>query len=108
MAKNLVYPDGCDSGLERYRLETDCMVEGCTTMSIYAVCSGVEILVKDSEEVLVNSFFSNEVDISFAAGTGTISPTGEFPLSNTADSYTVVVSIDNIGNISTEEYEEYP
>ena len=108
MAKNLVYPPGCGSGLERYRLISDCIEEGCTTMSVYAICDDTPIEVKIGEEVLAKSFFTDLVDISFAAGTGTISPVGSFPLSNTADEYTVVVTIDQIGNISTQEYETNP
>lgn len=108
MAKNLVYPEDCDSRLGRYRIKSDCVGENCRSMSIYAYCDNVEFTIKTNDEVLTKSFFTADVDISFAAGTGTISPIGSFPLSNTADDYTVVVTIDNIGNISTKEYETNP
>lgn len=108
MAKNLVYPAGCGSKLERYRLKADCAGEGCVTMTTSAFCNGVEILVKANEEVLTKVFFTDTVDIYFGAGTGTISQVGEFPIQNSNDPYTVVVKTDANGNISTKEYETYP
>ncbi len=108
MAKNLVYPAGCASRLERYRLKADCVGEGCTTMTTSAICSGVEILVKANEEVLTKVFFTDTVDVYFGAGTGAISQVGEFPIQNSNDPYTVVVKTDANGNISIKEYETYP
>jgi prepilin-type N-terminal cleavage/methylation domain-containing protein len=109
LAKNLVYPAGCDSELSKYQLNADCWgLESCKSMTILAFCDNVPFTVKANEVVLTKAFFTDEISIDFAAGTGTIIPTGSFPLTNTADGYTVVVTIDHIGNISTKEYEKYP
>lgn len=107
LAKNLVYPVSCSSGLVGYRLKSDCKdLETCKTMSAWAVCGAVEIPVIVNEPILTKAFFTYDVDISFAAGSGNINPgaVGTYDFSNANDpTYTVEVVTDINGNIDVKE-----
>lgn len=110
MAKNLVYPTEACTGLQGYRLKTSCPlynVEECQIVRAYAVCNEGEREVIHDEKVLEKAFFSDEVSIMFQVGSGAILTQIEFPITNSADDYTVVVSTDTIGNVSIKEYETY-
>lgn len=104
MAKNLVYPAEC-SGLSGYRVYS-CL--NCQKVSADAVCSVGGGTVINQEQVLAKTFFSSAISVVFTAGSGSISPAGEFPIKNLSDDYTVVVKADENGNISTKGYETYP
>ncbi len=115
MAKNMVYPPSCSKELSGYRVFADCLSydEYCQVVSATAECkeaggTAISVPVISKEKVLAKASFSTYFNISFAAGTGSIDPIGEFPISNTNDPYTVVMKTDKNGNISTKEYEKYP
>lgn len=115
MAKNLVYPEDCASELSSYQVFADCVTydENCQEVSATVLCKNaggnpVTIAVFTKEKVLSKASFSTPFNISFAAGSGSIDPVGEFPISNNNDSYTVVMKTDKNGNISTKGYESYP
>lgn len=104
MAKNLVYPSGC-SGLSGYRVYS-CL--NCQNVSAEAVCSSGDVTVIDDEQVLAKAVFSEAISVVFTAGSGGVTPAGVFSISNSSDDYTVVVKMDENGNISTKGYESYP
>ena len=99
MAKNLVYPPGC-SGLTSYRVYS-CM--DCQYISADANCGVGGGAVIDQEAVLVKTFFSSAVNVTFMAGSGSIDTDVEFPIKTLSDDYTVVVKLEENGNISTYE-----
>ena len=116
MAKNLVYPETCISGLGSYSVFADCLTfdENCQEVSATAICknAGGELITVDiitKEKVLSKASFSPPpFNVTFTAGTGSIDPVGEFPITNDNDPYTVVMKTDINGNISAKEYESYP
>ncbi len=115
MAKNLVYPESCVSELTDYQVYVDCLTydENCHEISALASCKNagglpITVNVINKERILSKASFSTGFNITFAAGTGSIDPIGEFPINNSNDPYTVVMKTDENGNISTKEYEEYP
>lgn len=108
MAKNLVYPESCDS-LIKYNLQSDesgwdC--EDCQTVSAWAVCSNNSFNVIDKEKVMTKAFFTSDVSVDFEAGTGRINYSqAVFPLTNSNDDYAIEVKVDENGVISAREYE---
>lgn len=105
LAKNLVYPTGCIN-LVGYRLVSDCsMSEDCKKMSYAASCGNGEFTIVTHEPVLETAFFTYNVSILFAAGTGNINPgaVGDYSLTNSSDPYQIVVRTDLNGNIDVKE-----
>lgn len=104
-AKNLVYPAGC-TGLVRYNLKSDGFGEDNETskkVTAKAICANNTYTVITGEKVLDKTYFANDVDVNFQAGSGNISPVGTYSLTNTNDSYRIVVTTDINGNIDAKE-----
>jgi prepilin-type N-terminal cleavage/methylation domain-containing protein len=98
MAKNLVYPVGCTSGLLGYRVySNDCSGEGCQLISAEPLCPGSSAKVIDGEKIFTEAYFSGAVDVTFLAGTGRIESPITFPISNIKN---IEVKADENGNIS--------
>lgn len=102
MSKNLVFPLGC-SGLQGYTLESDCSDGSCQSMSAKAVCTSGEYDIFSNEKVLDTDTFDELVSLFFEAGTGKITPSGDYSLMSEDNPYQVVVSIDDNGNINIHE-----
>ena len=105
LAKNLVYPAGC-LNLVGYRLVSDCsMSENCKTMSYTATCGNGDYPGATNEPILETAFFTHDVSVLFAAGTGNIDPSavGDYSLTNSSDPYKIVVRTDLNGNIDVKE-----
>lgn len=105
MAKNLVYPTGCDT-LKMYSLipdGTEC--ETCQTVSATAVCGNGSYTVISNEKILTKAFFSLGTFANFEAGTGKLLNASElkFRLKYDDESYIIEVKVDQNGIISTTE-----
>lgn len=102
MAKNLVYPSDCASGLVGYRVFADCgrvYGEDCQRVSAVPLCPADGAKVIDSELIFTDAYFSGEVNITFLAGSGSVAEAVVFPILNIND---LVVSMDENGNTSFE------
>lgn len=108
MAKNLVYPNGCDS-LIKYTVSSDGFGhETDQTVSALADCINNDYTIIDHEKVLTKAFFTADTDIYFEAGTGKILNGADivFPIQYVGDTYKIEVKVDQNGIISTIESEE--
>lgn len=101
LAKNRVYPVGCASGLTGYRVFTNCGVygESCQTVSAGAVCAGVEMPTIVGEQVLAEAFFSDEINILFNAGSGSVNTPITLPIGNIGG---LAVTVDQNGDINSD------
>lgn len=100
MAKNLVYPSDCVTGLVGYRLYADCngvYGTGCQKVSVVPLCPGDGVKVIDSEQVFSDAYFTGSVNTVFLAGTGSIDSETIFPITNIN---ALVIRMDEAGNIS--------
>lgn len=108
MAKNLVYPDGCNR-LIKYTLRSvaiDCETEECQKVSSSALCDNGSYPVINSEKILTKAFFTSDTIVEFEAGTGKYYGSEiVFSLKYDDESYTIEVKIDQNGIISTSESE---
>ncbi len=102
LARNLVYPAGC-TNLSSYNLFSDCN-GGCQTMSANAVCGSGLYSALRNDPVLSKGLFQSNINISFGAGTGSISPAiGAYSVTAAGDPYQVEVTTDLNGNIDVKE-----
>lgn len=100
LAKNLVYPENCVTGLSGYRLYTTCggpTEEGCQKVSAEAICSGISTKIVNDEQVFSKAYFADIVSVTFAAGSGSTGTDLVFPVSNIEG---MVIKADESGNIS--------
>lgn len=105
MAKNLVYPTGCNN-LTGYRVFTECSVynDGCNKLSYSAVCGGSEVSVVRNEPVLNSAYFASQVNYVLRAVSGTVEPVGTIGLGSDGP-YEINIAVDAAGNFSTNVHE---
>ena len=100
MAKNLVYPSGCVTGLVGYRMYADCngvYDANCRNISAVPMCPGEGEKVIDNEQVFSDAYFIGAVNVTFLAGSGSIDGEIIFPITNING---LVITMDEAGNIS--------
>lgn len=105
MAKNLVYPQGCNTLIKYSLIPDGYECETCQTVSAMAVCKNGSYTVISNEKILTKAFFSLGTFVDFEAGTGKILNATEikFPIQYVGDTYKIEVKVDQNGIISTTE-----